>query len=83
MPNVTTSVSFDLWNKAKSMNIKWNEALTRGIQAMLEEPFKKFEGENIDEESWKSKCLNIQKNMQGSIDDLNKQLEDKKHEGKN
>lgn len=77
MVNVTTSIPLKHWNKAKALNLPWNECLIRGIKELSEEPYNKREGEIIVNESWKSKAMNIQSTMQKTIDELNKSLEKK------
>lgn len=74
MPNITTSVPLEWYNKAKERNLKWNECLIRGIKEICEEPFKESQGETIIQESWKAKAIKIQNTMQKTIDELNQQL---------
>lgn len=74
MANVTTSIPIEWWNKAQEMKISWNLALIRGIKEISEEEFVTPKGEEIIQESWKSKAINIQRKMQKVIDDLNKQI---------
>lgn len=45
MPNITTSIPLELYNKAKEKHLKWNECVIRGILEILNEPVVTGSGE--------------------------------------
>lgn len=63
MANVTTSIPLELYNEAKSKHIRWNEALIKGIKALLNEEPSVFHGETIIKETEKAKIEQLKRGM--------------------
>jgi len=72
--HITTSIPIDIWNLATEKHLKWNECLILGIKTMLKEvPNKAAYGEEWLE-SDNSRIERIQRTMQSTIDELDREL---------
>ena len=75
MPNITTSIPQELWNKAKEKNLKWNECMIAGIKVLSGARLPMAYGETIETESVISKKIKQVNIMQEKINELNNELD--------